>query len=100
MEILKRYIHKDSIIFSDGWRGYLSVGNYFKDHKVVNHRYDFVDPSSGAHTNTIEGNWAPLKRSILAKVRRYDKIKLYLLRAMMIRNDPLNVLLQIINHLF
>ncbi|KAG0437569.1 hypothetical protein DMUE_3613 [Dictyocoela muelleri] len=34
---LKTFVKIDSVIFSDGWRGYSNIKNFFIDHKVVNH---------------------------------------------------------------
>ncbi|KII64033.1 hypothetical protein RF11_14659 [Thelohanellus kitauei] len=33
------------------------MGEYGFNHLVVVHDENFVDPNTGAHTNTIEGNW-------------------------------------------
>lgn len=43
-------------IYSDCWRAYntelLKSSGY--DHYTINHRYNFFDPTTGAHTQTIE----------------------------------------------
>ena len=36
-------------------------------HKYVNHSTNYVDPESGAHTNTIEGVWE-------IKIKRFIKV--------------------------
>ncbi|KAG0438242.1 hypothetical protein DMUE_3206, partial [Dictyocoela muelleri] len=52
---LKRFIFSDSILYTDGWRGYSEVKRYFLDHKIVNHSKEFVDSFTGTHINSIEG---------------------------------------------
>lgn len=51
------FINIGTIIISDGWTSYLNIGDYGYTHEVVVHQENFVDPITGAHTNTIEGNW-------------------------------------------
>ena len=72
IEHIQQTIKKDFIIFTDGWKGYIGLGQYFKCHKTVNHSLEFIssdDPN--VHTNTIEGTWAAVKRQI--KLRHKTK---------------------------
>ena len=63
MDAIKDNIANGSIIYSDSWKGYqtkeLKKANF--DHFKVNHRYNFVDPETGVHTQTIERMWGSAK---------------------------------------
>ena len=45
----------------------------------MNHSLYFVDPETGVHTNTIEGNWTGVKMMTPPRNRTKDKIETYLL---------------------
>ena len=78
-EIIQRHVLPGSIIYTDLWRGYsrLSNLNDYK-HSTVNHSLYFKDPSTGVHTNTIEGTWAGLKLKIPIKNRTENFIEPHL----------------------
>ena len=44
--------------------GYIPLNQLGYIHLSVNHSKNFVDPDSGAHTNTIEGVWALVKKKL------------------------------------
>ena len=48
-------------INSDMWKAYYTLGREGYQHAMVNHDFYFVDPTSGAHTQLIEGQWNRLK---------------------------------------
>ncbi|KAG0422236.1 hypothetical protein DMUE_6225 [Dictyocoela muelleri] len=89
-------IKKNTIIYSDCWRGYTNLNNLGFEHKTVNHSRNFVEPSSGVHTNTIEANWSALKRTIPIQHKRSKFLKIYLLRFMLKRNEGDDFLIKII----
>ena len=60
--LIKRYVRPGTLIITDGWKAYLSFSNHGFIHEDVNHSRNFVDPTTGAHTNTIEGCWFHVKR--------------------------------------
>ena len=61
--IIRQHVKPDSRIFTDEYIGYNSLVKSEYTHAVVNHgEKQFVDGE--AHTNTIEGFWSQLKRSI------------------------------------
>lgn len=72
-EIIVKYVEPGTTILSDCRRAYnterLSRLGYF--HQSVNHTLHFRDPVTGVHTNTIEGTWSAVKRSL----PRYGTVK-------------------------
>ncbi|KAI4292756.1 hypothetical protein PAPHI01_2030 [Pancytospora philotis] len=95
-----RYVHPASIIYSDGWRGYSRVREHFAAHFVVNHSRHFVDLLTGAHTNTIEGNWSAVKEKIPRRSRTVELAPIYLIRFMLVRNEGEYSILTLIKYLF
>jgi transposase-like protein len=65
LEVINRRIAPGTTIMSDSWRAYDRIQNQ-KDkgftHLRVNHRFRFVDPETGAHTQTIESTWRLAKQ--------------------------------------
>ena len=55
LPLIKRYIHPESIIYSDGWKGYCQLNDHFFKYETVNHSVTFKDTFTSIHTNTIEG---------------------------------------------
>ena len=59
MPIIRKQIRPGSRIMSDHWKAYhtaqLLRSGY--THQRVNHTYNFVDPTTGAHTQTVERLW-------------------------------------------
>ncbi|XP_073816087.1 uncharacterized protein [Musca autumnalis] len=64
LPLIKKYIKPESIIISDCWRAYKTLSKEEYTHHQVNHSENFVDPQTGYHTNTMEGLWRHLKRSV------------------------------------
>ena len=62
MTAIENYIEPGTLIIMDSWKSY-SILDVNKDfpHLTVNHRYNFVDPETGAHTQSIECLWREAK---------------------------------------
>ena len=99
-EKLKESIEENSIVYTDGWRGYNGLGLLFSSHGLVNHSLWFKDPITEIHTNTVEGNWSGIKPGIPPRKRTKDSISLYITRFMLQRNEKMHPLLALIKHLF
>ena len=50
IEVICRICQRGTIIYSDCWKAYNSVINHGFQHATVNHKYEFVDPSTAVHT--------------------------------------------------
>lgn len=62
--IIEKHVEKGSVLHTDCWRGYAPLAERGYRHLTVNHTEHFVDPDSGACTNTIESTWWAIKRSL------------------------------------
>ncbi|MCA9750458.1 MAG: transposase, partial [Romboutsia sp.] len=86
--ILTRYISEESIIYTNCWRRYSKLSEYFFIHKIVNHSISFVDIETGVHKNMIEGTQVAVKAQTPVRGRTNERISFYLLRFMIKRNSP------------
>ena len=87
INLLKKYVLPGSIIYSDCFKSYSNVSNYFKEHCTVNHSLYFVTPYTDIHTNTIEGNWNGVKMSTPIRKRTKKLIGIQLIRYMLKREN-------------
>lgn len=71
-EVIRECIIEDAVVYSDCWSSYMSLFANTDDyiHYSVNHSQYFVDPITGAHTQSIESLWARLKSSLRSKSYR------------------------------
>ena len=64
IQIIQHNIEAGTTIVSDYWQAYSGLQNLGYTYFTVNYSYNFVDPSTGANTQTIELEWRAFKRSI------------------------------------
>ena len=76
--IIKERIKQGTTIISDGWAAYKTLKNEGFNHQVVNHSKNFVDPTTGAHTQTIESLWWQIKRQLPDTYSRHNQMYLHL----------------------
>lgn len=65
LPLIQRWILPGSIIHTDEWAAYNGLASSGYTHNTVNHSLQFVDPATGVHTNTQEGLWAHVKKSVV-----------------------------------
>jgi len=101
--LITKYIRPGTIIMSDMWRPYSSIKKYGYKHLRVNHKKNFVDPKTNAHTQTIERCW----RSLKERSKRQCGISIELLdsylaefmwRARLKEKDPFEAIIHDIAH--
>ncbi|CAB9509658.1 Inherit from opiNOG: protein Hydra magnipapillata [Seminavis robusta] len=83
------FVHPGSTIHTDMWKGYISLERLGYTHKTLCHKYEFVS-AEGTHTQTIEGNWTPLKRAIPVQCRSGVDLQEYLFQFMWRRTNEGN----------
>lgn len=61
---MKKEINKEALVITDSASGYKDLKLYFKQHESVNHAAEECLKDNNYQTNTIEGFWSQLKRTI------------------------------------
>ncbi|XP_035224743.1 uncharacterized protein LOC118197352 [Stegodyphus dumicola] len=63
LEAINENIEKGTTIYSDSWKSYCTekLEEESFEHFKVNHKYNFVDPETGTHTQKIERLWGSAK---------------------------------------
>ena len=88
LEIIKDKIEQGTTIISDCWKAYNCLSKEGYQHLTVNHSINFVDPTTAAHTNTVERRWREAKANVPKYGRRKYHFVGYLARAMFLMKHP------------
>lgn len=62
--VLREWVLPETTIVSDCWKAYKDLNEEGFKHYTVNHSVHFVDPDTGAHTNTVERSWREVRCTI------------------------------------
>ena len=99
LKLIKEHVHPEPIIYTDCWKDYIGLEDYFIVNSTVNHSKNFVDPDNLNHTSTIEGNWNGVKMQTPYINQTEGKITLYLMRYMLLRDMSSHLLYVSIKYL-
>ena len=61
LPVVQQVVLPGTTIMSDQWAAYNSLSDMGYHHHTVNHSENFIDPVTGAHTQTIESFWGNSK---------------------------------------
>jgi transposase-like protein len=61
---IRKFVLLGTTIISDCWASYGGLDRMGYRHLTVNHSKCFKDPISGAHTNSVEGMWNLVRKSL------------------------------------
>ena len=64
--LVQQFVEPGTTIISDKFSPYFNLNSLGYVHVMVNHSENFVDPFTGAHSNTVEGVWCQIKRKLKA----------------------------------
>lgn len=63
LPIIQQHVRPGTVVWSDEWAAYRRVQQLppVSQHSTVNHSVEFVNPSTGVHTQNIESYWNRVK---------------------------------------
>ncbi len=71
--LIERHVAPGTMIHTDQWAAYRGLDQLGFLHQSVNHEEHFVDPVTGAHTQTIEAVWSRLRWEVVRTARSVQK---------------------------
>lgn len=80
VRLIRRWVLPGTTVVTDCWRAYRRLSQYEFHHLTVNHSQNFVDPLTGAHTNTVERRWRDARGAIPKYGNRKEHYGGYLAR--------------------
>ncbi|PSN47676.1 hypothetical protein C0J52_18405 [Blattella germanica] len=72
--LIQDYVLPGTTIYTDGWDAYQGLNTAGYKHMVVNHKEDFVDPTTGTCTNAVEVYWSKLKKFLNESITMKGKL--------------------------
>lgn len=66
---IRKIVKNGTTIITDKWKGYSNLSQFYR-HQTVNHSKNFIEPETGAYTQTIEGHWSILKRKRASNIQK------------------------------
>lgn len=99
--IIKMVVLQGSIIHSDDWQSYNALQEEGFSHQTVCHKYHFVEPTTGVHTQHVESWNNKLKLAIKERKgiiagQREGFLLEFMLYQFFKNDDPFNALLELI----
>ena len=66
LPIIQAHVAPGTVIHSDEWAAYNCVASLpnVSSHGTVNHTYNFVDPTTGVHTQNVDSYWNRVKERL------------------------------------
>ncbi|KAF0763941.1 DDE Tnp IS1595 domain-containing protein [Aphis craccivora] len=88
-----------AIIFSDSWKSYANLQQHGFQHNQVNHKYNFVNPNSGTHTQNVErmcgaAKWGNKKRRGTDRNFLDSYLAEFMWRSKLNNSDPFETILK------
>ncbi|KAM7290974.1 hypothetical protein ISCGN_027551 [Ixodes scapularis] len=86
--LIAEWVRPETRIITDCWAGYRKLADDARfTHLTVNHKLNFVDANTGAHTNTVDCTWAHVKNSLPSGRRESHHFTGHLAKFMFWRRD-------------